>query len=83
MQLHYRSADIELLLLDIMVWRDEEVSLVENDSGENLNKFTDWAKDQKSERFNRKGQISVLLQWTSLTIQQWVKYIFYPARLTV
>ena len=58
MQLHYRSADIELLLLDIMVWRDEEVSLVENDSGENLNKFTDWAKDQKSERFNRKGQIN-------------------------
>ena len=58
MQLHYRSADIELLLLDIMVWRDEEVSLVENDSGENLNKFTDWAKEQKSERFNRKGQIN-------------------------
>ena len=56
MQLHYRSADIELLLLDIMVWRDEEVSLVENDSGENLNKFTDWAKEQKSERFNRKGK---------------------------
>ena len=59
MQLHYRSADIELLLLDIMIWRDDELSLVDNDSGENLNKFTDWVKDQKSdqksERFNRKG----------------------------
>ena len=55
MKLHYRSADIELLLLDIMIWRDDEVSLVEDDSSENLDKFTDWTKSQKSERFDRKG----------------------------
>ena len=61
MKLHYRTADIELLLLDIMVWRDDEVSLVENDSGENLDKFTRWTRSQKSERFDRKGSVDFRL----------------------
>ena len=61
MQLHYRSADIELLLLDIMIWRDDEVSLVEEDSSENLDKFTRWTRSQKSERFDRKGIISIFV----------------------
>ena len=59
MKLHYRSADIELLLLDIMVWRDDEISLVEDDSGQNLDKFTRWTRSQNSERFDRKGLISI------------------------
>ena len=59
MQLHYRSADIELLLLDIMIWRDDEVSLVEEDSGENLDKFTRWTRSQKSVRFDRKDIVLV------------------------
>ena len=54
MKLHYRSADIDLLLLDIIVWRDDELTLVDNDSGENLNKFTEWTRRQNSERFKRK-----------------------------
>ena len=61
MQLHYRSADIELLLLDIMVWRDDEISLVEDDSDENLNMFTRWTRSQNSERFDRKGLISIFV----------------------
>ena len=64
MKLHYRSADIELLLLDIMVWRDDEISLVEDDSGKNLDEFTRWTRSQNSERFDRKGLISnFVLLW--------------------
>ena len=61
MKLHYRSADIELLLLDIMVWRDDEISLVEDDSGKNLDEFTRWTISQNSERFDRKGLISIFV----------------------
>lgn len=61
MKLHYRSADIELLLLDIMVWRDDEISLVEDDSGKNLDEFTRWTRSQNSERFDRKGLISIFV----------------------
>ena len=61
MRLHYRSADIELLLLDIMVWRDDEISLVEDDSGKNLDEFTRWTRSQNSERFDRKGLISIFV----------------------
>ena len=61
MRLHYRSADIELLLLDIMVWRDDEISLVEDDSGKNLDEFTRWTISQNSERFDRKGLMSIFV----------------------
>jgi len=61
MKLHYRSADIELLLLDIMVWRADEISLVEDDSGKNLDKFNRWTRGQNSERFDRKGLISIFV----------------------
>jgi len=59
---HYRQVRINLLLLDIMIPAEDPFQLVDEDHGENLERFFEWRKKPRkghasAERFDRSDSI--------------------------
>ena len=60
---HYKQADINLLLLDIMVTEKDPFELIDNNHSENLDMFLDWRRNTKKsgdsieERFDRADSV--------------------------